>query len=121
MKKAFTLIEIIIVIVILGVVATLAIPRMTGTTEQATLSEAVSALESLHAAEKRYELEHPGTYAACAALDVDIVPKNFSAPVCSAASGDVSMTRNGLGYTVTKSIAGVFSCPACPASLRLPN
>ncbi len=126
MKKAFTLMELIIVVVILGVVAALAIPRMTGTTEQAILSEAISALESLHAAEKRYELEHPGVYVACAALDVDIVPKNFGAPTCIASpavgAGSVRMTKSsGTVYTITKNIAGVFSCTGTCAGLRLPN
>lgn len=122
MTKAFTIIEVIIVVVILGVVATLAIPRMTGNTEQAIASEAFSLLETLHAAQKRYELEHgTGSFAAnCALLDVDIVPKNFGAPTC-AGTGNVQMTRNGGGYTVAKSIAGVFSCAGCPANIRLPN
>lgn len=115
------MIELIIVIVILGVVATLAIPRMSGTTEQARLSEGISAIESFHAAQMRYALEHSGAYTNnCTLLDIDITPKNFGAPVC-AASGSVSMTRNGGAYTVTETIAGVFSCSGSCTGLRLPN
>ena len=114
--------EIIVVVVILGVVATLAIPRMTGTTEQAILSEAISALESLHAAEKRYELEHPGTYAVCADLDIDVTPRNFNAPVCNQNTGTVRMRKNsGTDYTIRKFIAGNFTCTGTCAGLRLPN
>ena len=123
MKKAFTMVEVIIVVVILGVIASLAIPRMSGNTEQAIASEAFSLLETMHAAQKRYELEHgTGVFTAnCALLDVDVAPKNFGAPTC-AATGNVQMTRNGAGgYTVAKSIAGVFSCAGCPANIRLPN
>jgi hypothetical protein len=94
---------------------------MTGTTEQAILSEAVSALESLHAAEKRYELEHgTGVFARCADLDIVITPRNFNNLNCNNL-GSVSMRRIGGAYTITKNINGSFSCPACPASLRLPN
>ena len=125
MTKAFTLAEIIIVIVILGVVATLAIPRMLGNTEQARASEAFSALESLHMAEKRYELEHgTGVFAACANLDIDFTaapPKNFGLPVCSAATGSVQMTKNGNAYTITDTIAGVFSCAGTCTGLKVPN
>ena len=114
--------EIIIVVVILGVVATLAIPRMTGTAEQAIVSEAVSGLESLHMAQKRYELEHgTGSFANnCASLDIDLVPKNFGAPAC-AATGSVQMTRNGGTYTITENIAGVFSCAGTCTAVKLPN
>jgi len=122
MIKAFTMTELIVVVVILGVIATLAIPRMTGNTEQAIATEAFSALETFHAAERRYELEHPGTYAVCGTLDLDaLTPRNFNAPVCTAATGNVAMTRIGGAYTINKSIAGVFSCTGCPANLRLPN
>ena len=124
MKKAFTLSEVIIVVIILGIIATLAIPRMTGMREQATAAEAFSALETLHAAEKRYELEHgTGVFTNnCALLDVDMAPKNFAAPVC-AATGNVSMTRTGGTYTITKSIGtpSVFSCAGACAGLKLPN
>jgi prepilin-type N-terminal cleavage/methylation domain-containing protein len=120
MTKAFTMMELIIVVVILGVVATLAIPRMTGTTEQVIASEAFSLLETLHAAERRYELEKSAYTDDCDLLDIDVVPKNFQAPACEA-DGDVSLTKIGGAYTVTKNINGTFSCAGCPAGVKLPN
>ena len=118
MKKAFTLIEIIIVIVIVGIMAALAIPKLTGQKEQAIVSEAIVAVQAFHGAQLRYELEHPGTYAAaCATLDVTATLKNFT--VACANDGSVTATRiNGASaYTVSESIAGVFTCPSdlhCP-------
>ena len=114
--------ELIIVMVILGVIATLAIPRMTGSREQAVASEAFSASETLHSAQKRYELEHgTGVFTNnCALLDVDIAPRNFGAPACTAV-GSVSMSRNGGAYTITKNIAGTFSCSGTCTGIRLPS
>jgi prepilin-type N-terminal cleavage/methylation domain-containing protein len=118
MKKAFTMMEILIVIVIIGVLATLVIPKLFGPREQAIFSEATTALTTLRGAQLRYALEHGGGYTAdCTNLDVTVAPTNFGAPTCTAAGG-VSLTRNGGTYTVSASAAGVFTCPACPANLK---
>ena len=47
MKKGFTMIELIFVIVILGILASVAIPRLAGTREDAEISTAVSNLRTL--------------------------------------------------------------------------
>ena len=47
MKKGFTMIELIFVIVILGILASVAIPRLTGTREDAEISAAIANLRTL--------------------------------------------------------------------------
>ena len=47
MKKAFTMIELIFVIVILGILASVAIPRLAATREDAEISAAVSNIRTL--------------------------------------------------------------------------
>ena len=47
MKKAFTMIELIFVIVILGILASVAIPRLAGTKAHAEISAAVANLRTL--------------------------------------------------------------------------
>ena len=47
MKKGFTMIELIFVIVILGILASVAIPRLAGTREDAEISSAVANLRTL--------------------------------------------------------------------------
>ena len=47
MKKGFTMIELIFVIVILGILASVAIPRLSGTREDAEISAAVANLRTL--------------------------------------------------------------------------
>ena len=47
MKKGFTMIELIFVIVILGILASVAIPRLAGTREDAEISTAVANLRTL--------------------------------------------------------------------------
>ena len=61
MKKAFTLIELIIVVIIVGILATLAIPQYTRAVERAKLAKARHALKLLFTAEAAYMAEQ-GSY-----------------------------------------------------------
>ena len=47
MKKGFTMIELIFVIVILGILASVAIPRLAGTREDAEISTGIANLRTL--------------------------------------------------------------------------
>ena len=56
-RKAFSLMEIILVVVIIGMLAGLVVPRMIGTTAKARISAAKSDLASFHTALTNYETE----------------------------------------------------------------
>lgn len=57
-EKGFILIEVIIVFVILGVLASLAIPRFIGSLEKARGDKAVTWLRLIRIGEKMYRLDH---------------------------------------------------------------
>lgn len=62
MKKAFTLIELLIVIIIIGILSSLAIPQYTNMVERARFAQGVSMLGSLKGAEEGYKAETGGYY-----------------------------------------------------------
>ena len=56
-EEGFTLIELLVVVAVLGILAALAIPRLTGVTDKARLAEAEQAIGSLKTAAEMYFVE----------------------------------------------------------------
>jgi prepilin-type N-terminal cleavage/methylation domain-containing protein len=64
-KKAFTLIELLIVIIVIGILAGLGLPQYLKAKERALDDEAIANLKLIQAAEKIYHME-ANVYQACA-------------------------------------------------------
>ena len=73
-EKGFTLVELMIVVVIVGILAAVAIPMYRGSTDRARASEAVAALGSIRSAMRVYYGEY-GTYVHANFKDGDRVTK----------------------------------------------
>ncbi|MBI5024074.1 MAG: prepilin-type N-terminal cleavage/methylation domain-containing protein [Candidatus Omnitrophica bacterium] len=71
-KSGFTLLEIIIVIIIVGVLASLALPRFFATVEFSKSTEALNAMGVLRGSMERCYLASAGTYATCALASLDV-------------------------------------------------
>lgn len=130
--KGFTLLEIIIVIIIVGVLASLALPRFFATVEYSRSTEALASLGSIRQSMERCYLQRNGSYASCgtfASLDLTdpgLSPNAhfaYSWPVVpTAANYTIRATRNAVeggdstsrvdiiqtGAVITRSGTGVF-------------
>jgi prepilin-type N-terminal cleavage/methylation domain-containing protein len=71
-KSGFTLLEIIIVIIIVGVLASLALPRFFATVEFSKSTEALNAMNVLRQALERCYLASAGNYTPCTIANVDV-------------------------------------------------
>ena len=61
-NKGFTLVEILIVVVILGILAAIVIPQFTAASETAQTSSAVSTLQAVRSQLELYRVNHNGNY-----------------------------------------------------------
>lgn len=72
-RKGFTLIEILIVVIILGILAAIVIPQFTNASDDARKSSTASQLQTLRSAVELYKLQHGDTYPTSAGTDVGTV------------------------------------------------
>lgn len=117
--RGFTLLEIIIVLIIMGALAALGLPRFMTTVERMRAKEGEQILLTLLSAQKRYALDHSGSYAASFSdLDIDLRPLSyFGTPnVYNAASPLADITRTG-SYKLEISDTAVISCSGGPVNL----
>lgn len=70
--KAFTLIETLVVVCVIGVLATLIIPHMTVSTRKAQLAEAMQMASAIARAEMRYAYQHEELTTDLSKLDLNI-------------------------------------------------
>src|SRR5690606_28965257 len=61
-KRGFTLVEILIVVIILGILAAIVIPQFSNASEDARKNSATSLIQTVRSAVELYRLEHAGMY-----------------------------------------------------------
>ena len=84
-KKGFTLIELLIVVIILGILATLAVPQFTRMISRARMAEAWAGLGAVRTAQSVYWMEHSNYAGVITDLD------------CDASAGDFAFTTVAIG------------------------
>ncbi len=71
-RAGFTLVEILIVVVILGILAAIVIPQFTSASEAAKGSSVVTQLQTIRAQLELYQIQHNGDYPTLAQMFVNL-------------------------------------------------
>ena len=98
----FTLVELAVVVVIIGVLAAFAVPRFLASVERSKAAESFNYLATVHSAQERYHARQ-GTYASdISELDTQMVePEYFSVGDIAVPSGETSL-ETGWELTLTR-------------------
>lgn len=96
-RAGFTLIELLIVVVIIGILATIAIPKFAATKDKAKLAGVRSDLRNIMTAQEAYWADFT-TFATLAQLQA---ATNFT--LSGASTGSITATTSGYTATITNS------------------
>ncbi|MGE5279649.1 MAG: type IV pilin protein [Deltaproteobacteria bacterium] len=121
-RKGFTLLELIIVVIVIGILASIALPRFIRVTERARIAEAKSILGTIRSAQMRYLAQWNAYATNPTVLDIPAMPgsKYFTYVVSNPGAAAttqpiVQVSRNAVefpgapftaGYTITVSPDG---------------
>ena len=120
MRKGFTLLELIIVIIVIGVLASLALPGFGKARESALEKEAQANLRLISAAEKIYHMEYNAYFTGTDLvvinnnLKLSLPAQNWSYAITSAAPGTAftaQATRGAKELCINETEVDPYTCP----------
>ncbi|TRZ50427.1 MAG: prepilin-type N-terminal cleavage/methylation domain-containing protein [Dehalococcoidia bacterium] len=95
-KRGFTLIEVLIVVIILGILATIAVPQFTKLVARSRTAEAYVTLGAIKTGEEIYRLEGTGYTATLTDLDIIFPDGGTGSP-----NFDYTAVADATTYTIT--------------------
>jgi prepilin-type N-terminal cleavage/methylation domain-containing protein len=104
LNSGFTLVELAVVVVIIGVLAAFAVPRFLASVERSKAAEAFNYLASIHSSQERYHARQAQYSPDVTSLDIEMTnPEYFTVGAVAVPLGESSLET---GWELTLSRAG---------------
>ncbi len=134
MKKGFTLMELIIVVVIIGILAMVGLPQFFRVAERGRAAEGIALLGSIRSAQLRFAAERGTTTGAMANLDISdptatlkffgapalvagVDPQNNVGAIIATVQRNGNQNQAGNTYTLGIQANGIFTCDGGAANM----
>lgn len=120
MKKGFTLLEITVVTIIIGVLASLAIPKLYFAVEKSKSGEGLQLLEAIRKSQWTYFYENTSTFSTTlASLDITIVlpTEHFDLVTVNSSDPIATIRRIGDLYTISIDANGFLDCSSADPNM----
>ena len=123
-NKAFTMVELMVVVLIVGILASVAVPLMTGRVDSAKWSEAKAAMGTIAYALRSYAAEKGGFASAPTLLEIGLTDNDldgtyFSHEAYAITSASAVSGRVSFVITCTAARSTRSQKPAMPATMTL--
>lgn len=119
-KKGFTLIELLVVVLIIGILASIALPQYFRAVERSRASEVLALFGTIGGAQQRYMLQHDTYTTDFDSLDLEFAGASGASLTTQSyvitlqADGTLEAQRNTNDrygqYTLTRAVDGTISC-----------
>jgi prepilin-type N-terminal cleavage/methylation domain-containing protein len=117
-RRGLTLVEVLMVVMILGVLATIVVPRYWGQQERGNVAEAIEVLSAIRVGEEAHRMEFgvyfaPGNWNTLGIDTPDMTRWNYAVAINAGVSFTATATRTATGQgcanrTITLTNAGVY-------------
>ncbi|MGD0337124.1 MAG: prepilin-type N-terminal cleavage/methylation domain-containing protein [Candidatus Omnitrophota bacterium] len=110
-KKGFTLLELMVVVIVIGILAMVALPRFVRVVERAKSAEGRLLLDVIRLSQLRYYAEHDRYTGAITDLDLAYSPpKYFKDIVAGSSEASLGTARRIDSYTLSIDSNGLIKC-----------
>ena len=111
-SRGFTLVEILIVVIILGILAAIVIPQFTNASNDARQNSVASTLQTLRGQIELFKIQHADTPPAATALSTCLTGKSGPADTTQAPGGTLGPYVQSFPINPCNGLSGVSAAPA---------